>query len=450
MQSEKTFKITTLGCKMNQYESSGMEQILLNEGYRLVREDEEAALHIINTCTVTAKTDTRSRQAIRKAKQASPSSLLLVTGCYAQRFPDEVSIIEGVDHVLGNNEKVKLAAIISSLASGSGVPKIQVSDIRETHEFQEFFLTCFSDYTRAFVKIQDGCNCHCAYCAVTFARGPGRSLEPLKVRAQIETLLDHGYKEIVLTGINLGSYGQDLKPRLTLADFLTDITTSFSGQRLRLSSIEPQEWTDQLIDVISKESKICPHFHIPLQSGSNVILKKMERKYDRSGYESLINKIFSAMPSAGIGADVMVGFPGETETEFGETQELIENLPLSYLHVFGYSPRPGTPAYSTPLTCSVSEKKDRVRIIRQLGEQKKLAFRKAHLGQELSVLILSKRASAKGLLIGLSENYLNILFGGSDRLFNTFQKVKITHLQDDQVFGARVHGPPRPLLNECR
>lgn len=433
--NSKKFLITTLGCKMNQYESCGMEELLINQGYRLAEEGEEANLYIINTCTVTKKTDQRSRQAIRRAKRHSPNCKIIVTGCYAQRFPEQLTKLENIDCVIGNNEKNSITNILSKIESGDCSEKIKVSDISKTKEFHDFFLKRFSNYTRAFMKIQDGCNHSCSYCAVRLARGQGRSLSPEKVLSQVKVLAASKYKEIVFTGINLGYYGKDLSPQTSLAEIIKRISDMEPNIRYRLSSIEPHEWDDTLIKEVTSNSTICPHFHIPLQSGSDRVLKLMRRGYSSSYYRNLIMKIHTNNNRTCIGADVIAGYPGEDETAFNDTVSLIEALPLSYLHAFSYSPRPGTRAFSEKETISPEEKKRRNNILRSISAKKRENYRKSFLDEILEVLVLSKRDNKTGMLMGLSSNYITVLFQGNDDLFNTIQKVKLISVKEDMTLG---------------
>lgn len=429
-----TFRISTLGCKMNQYESSGVEELLAGAGYEPAGVDGPADVHIINTCTVTGKTDQRSRQAIRRARELSPDGLIVVTGCYAQRRPEELAALSEADIIIGNNEKTALLRILTN-SRREGQQRIQVSDISETRTFSDFRLTRFSDYTRAFVKVQDGCDCHCAYCAVVDARGPSRSLAPERVIVQIRELHQRHFREIVLTGINLGQYGRDVRPETSLAELLEMITSQVPIARLRLSSVEPQEWSESLIRTITLCPRICRHFHIPLQSGSDRILESMRRRYHRLDFATLVQSIHTAMPDACIGADVIAGFPGESEEDFAQTEALVTSLPLSYLHPFGYSSRPGTVASSLPDDVPADIRKQRVKRLRVISDDLRVSFRRRFIGSPLSVLVLSKRERTTGKLVGLTDNYINVLFDGDDTMFNTFQTVIVTDEERGLVFG---------------
>jgi len=431
----KTFLIVTLGCKINQCESTVMAEVLEGAGLTAVSEGMEADLIIINTCTVTAKTDSRSVHAIRRARSRSPQSTIVVTGCLAQRFPGEIGTMPEVDFVLGNKEKYSLAQIVGMLRRNEDLERIQVSDIAQTKEFSEFRLHRFSDYTRAFMKIQDGCNCSCSYCAVRLARGASRSLTVKSVLEQFRFFQSGGYHEIVLTGINLGSYGRDLSPPSSLADLLSVLVSVSDGTRIRLSSIEPHEWDEQLRQTLIMNPTICGHVHIPLQSGSDSVLARMNRRYSAQNYASLVKSIHQELPHSCIGADVISGFPGETDREFAETVSLIESLPLSYLHVFGYSSRPGTVASEMGAACSSKVIRQRVSILRGISGHKRSEFRAGQKGRRLKALVLGKRDRQSGSLIGLTDNYINVLFEGNNSLYNTFQNIKVVHISDTTVRG---------------
>lgn len=421
---------------MNQYESSGMEDLLIRHGYVRAPKDQVVDLHVINTCTVTSKTDGRSRNAIRKARKMSPQATIIVTGCYAQLFPEQVAEVSEADYIIGNDEKTQLHRIIQELDSDPSKKRITIQDIGAVRNFKDFQLTRFSDYTRAFLKIQDGCDCECSYCAVTLARGPSRSQLPEKIIEQIRVLVDQGYKEIVLTGINLGEYGHDLRTGIDLSGILRMIFTETDLQRMRLSSIEPQEWTDELFHVIASEQKICSHFHIPLQSGSDKVLADMRRLYRPADFRNIVSRIKEIRPDAGIGADIIAGFPTEDDHDFSETKNLVSELPLTYLHAFSYSPRPLTRAFPLGDPCPPQVKKERITQLRRISGKKKEDFRKSFLGRTKEVLVISKRDKLSGKLRGMTDNYIDILFDGPDELMNTYQMVKIVTVTDERVTGG--------------
>jgi threonylcarbamoyladenosine tRNA methylthiotransferase MtaB len=409
----KSVGYATVGCKLNQFETEQIRESLEASGFASAAGDLRADIYVINTCTVTHKSDYRSRQAVRRAVKANPGAFIIVTGCYAQRFPEELASIPGVDAVLGNAFKDRIPEFIRDAKTRK--PLIEVTEpdagndlcgARKIHRF--------GSYTRAFVKIQDGCDYHCSYCAVPSARGPSRSKLPAAVLEEISLLADRGYKEVVLTGVHLGQYGKDLEPAHSLAGLLEKIARLEALRRVRLSSVEPRDFTDDLIRLMSDPgARICPHVHVPLQSGDDSVLQAMGRHYTRGFYSDLIGRIAGSVPGSGIGLDVMVGFPGEDERAFGNTYDLIDSLPVTYLHCFSFSARPGTKAYDLGDPVEPHEKKRRSRALRNLGMRKNREFRFRLEGKKLRVLVLGKRQG--GLLTGLSGNYVRCVIRGAVR-----------------------------------
>jgi threonylcarbamoyladenosine tRNA methylthiotransferase MtaB len=392
----KSITFTTIGCKLNQFETEQMREAVEICGHRTCPVYEKADVYVINTCTVTSKSDYRSRQAIRRAIRSNPQALIIVTGCYAQRSAQEVGVVSGVDIVLGNAEKEDITQYVT--LGKREYPLVRTAErVHVTKLESKRHLRGFGRYTRAFVKIQDG--------AVPLARGRSRSKSIQDVIAEIQTLVQAGYKEIVLTGVHLGSYGRDLVPAVSLARLIEQIYPIDELQRIRLSSIEPTDFDDHLIDTISDHlPKICPHVHIPLQSGDNRILDLMHRRYTQSQYSELIHKIADRIPFCGIGADVMVGFPGEDSKAFMNTYNLLRDLPVTYLHVFSFSRRPGTEAFDLPDDVEPEEKKRRSRLIRRLGRRKAALFRRTLVGEELEIIVLGAEASWSS--VGLTGNYV--------------------------------------------
>ena len=401
----RSVALTTVGCKLNQFETEQIREAFEAAGYETVAPERRADVYVINTCTVTSKSDYRSRQAVRRAVKANPEAKVIVTGCYAQLAPQEIAGIPGVDMVIGNAKK---AEIVRLLDLGSRArPRIEITPVAGMREIaSERYLRGFGKYTRAFVKIQDGCDNRCTYCAVPLARGSSRSKPAAEVTAEIRTLVREGYKEIVLTGVHLGSYGRDLSPGCSLADLLRDIAHLDLG-RVRLSSIEPTDFSDELIGLMADPAmRICPHVHIPLQSGDDRILKLMGRNYTGRAYADLVDKIKTRLPDCGIGADVMVGFPTEDEGAFTNTYDLIQRLPITYLHVFSFSPRYTTPAAHMEGHVDTEQKRVRSRILRNLGLEKARLFRRSLMGQIMDVLVLAKKK--RGTTTGLSGNYVRV------------------------------------------
>ena len=399
--------VATLGCKVNQYESAGIVQTLKESGFAHVPFNETAEVYIINTCTVTGKTDHQSRQLIRRAARNNPGAAILVTGCYAQTAPEEIVRIPEVALIAGNQEKMDILPLIREMARGER--KTVLSDIGKVKEFSTLEARSFPGRTRAFLKIQDGCDAFCSYCIVPYARGRSRSLPEKEVLARIATLGKSGYREVVLTGIHLGAYGRDLHPATDLLAILRYVEEKKPVARLRLSSLEPREITKDLLSFMSNSDVLCRHFHIPLQSGDDGILQLMGRDYDRTFFKSLIREISAYLPDAAIGVDVMAGFPGEGEKEFAATMQLIEELPIAYLHVFPYSLRKGTKASLLPYQVSDAERKERAQLLGRLGKEKREAFAGRFLGKELTVLLEEKRDRNTGWMQGFSDNYLPVL-----------------------------------------
>ena len=434
----KRVAITTLGCKVNQYESSALAGKFEERGYEVVPFAAEADVYVINTCTVTGRSDYQSRQLIRRAARRNPGAIIAVTGCYAQVAPQELEPMPEVTLVAGSAEKMTLPERIDALAGSRH--EIQVGDIGQVKEMDFHAAPAFPGHTRAFLKIQDGCDASCSYCIVPRARGTSRSLPLQDALEEIRSLGRSGYREIVLTGIHMGLYGKDLVPSVRLLDILRVVEEEASVQRLRLSSLEPAEVTDDLIAFAAGSRVLCPHFHIPLQSGDNGILSAMKRNYDRAFFERLIDKIHTNVPRAAIGIDVMTGFPGEDENAFRNTFGLIEALPVTYLHVFPYSKRPGTPAAVMAGQIGGKTKKERAGRLRQLGTRKKEAFARSFVGSEMTVLIEGKEGKGTNSMQGLTDNYLTVRIDRDDpALVNRIASVLMTGEKDGCLIGRVSH-----------
>ncbi|MHB8772118.1 MAG: tRNA (N(6)-L-threonylcarbamoyladenosine(37)-C(2))-methylthiotransferase MtaB [Syntrophales bacterium] len=403
--------VATLGCKVNQCESAWIAEALAAPGVTVVPFDQEADCYIVNTCTVTQRSDTQSRQLIRRAVRRNPAAAVCVTGCYAQRAPAEIARIPGVSLVAGTAEKERIPELVRRL-SPRQEPRLLVGDIGITRGFSRLGATAFPDHTRAFLKIQDGCDARCSYCIVPSARGPSRSLPPGEVAQGVAALAGKGYREVVLTGIHLGAYGRDLVPPENLAAVIRQCAETGAVERLRLSSIEPREVTDELIDLVASSGAVCRHLHIPLQSGDDGILAAMHRDYRAAFFRGLVERLHEAVPGIAVGIDVMAGFPGETEAAFANTLRLVEELPVAYLHVFPYSRRPGTPAASLPGQVDAGEKKRRTAALRLLADQKRRAFATRFIGEPLAVLVESRADAKTGLALGFSDNYIPVAVRG--------------------------------------
>jgi len=442
------FTITTLGCKVNQFESEAIAQHLKDSSsnddpWILTQNNEEADLCIVNTCTVTQKASMQSRQAIRRFIRSNPKARIIATGCYAQTEPDEIKKIKGVHQIIGHFDKHKIPDMILA-----GKINILPSPVlkHKLHHFNSIPSAGLGYRTRPFLKIQDGCNAFCTYCIVPYARGPSRSLPPEQVLDNINIIHQAGYLEVVLTGIHLGNYGIDLGKRKTgLLDLLNLIRESCTIDRVRLSSIEPCELTEDIIKFVAQsdsrsgsgQAKICHHFHIPLQSGDDFILKRMHRPYSRSFFIDLVENIHTQLPDSAIGVDTLIGFPGESDEAFENTYSLIEQLPVSYLHVFPFSARKGTPAYSYPDKVNSNVIKERCHKMRTLGKLKRSVFYNTFKGKTLEILIEGKQKKSTKLLKGITSNYIPVLVKGEDKLKNTMANVTIDEVNDNnQVFGT--------------
>ncbi len=401
-----TFAIETLGCKVNQYETSYLIETLIGAGLKQVPFRDRADVYIVHSCAVTAKAGFQSRQLLRRARRANPGALIVAAGCYAQLDAERIAREHLATHILGNSEKFNLGSLLLDEKQ-----KAQETRTTGAGSFSGFknlpVARMHTGRTRAMLKIQDGCDSFCSYCVVPLVRGRCRSLWPDDALDQMERLVEAGYAEIVLTGIHLGQWGRDLDPPQSLSGLVRAIDSRLHPPRLRLSSLEPMEIDDELIGLISGFSWICPHFHVPLQSGDAEILNRMRRPYGPSEYSALIAKIHRAAPDAAIGADVMVGFPGETERQFENTYELIESLPLSYLHVFPYSRRPGTPAAGFSEQVQGDDLKRRAAALKELGARKKMEFRQKFIGKDLEVIIEKKLGPE--MWEGLSGNYISVV-----------------------------------------
>ena len=431
------FTITTLGCKVNQYESDAIARRLMDLGCAPAGAEEPADACIVNTCSVTGKAAMQSRQAVRQLIRTHPRAQIVVTGCYSQTEPGELGKIDGVHRIIGHGDKHHIPDIILSDKNDALYPAVMRRNILAEKHFKHIPVPVSGSRTRPVLKIQDGCNAFCTYCIVPYARGKSRSMPLESVLENIQCLKQAGFHEVVLSGVHLGAYGLDLLPQTGLKDLLVRIRDADAMDRVRLSSIEPRELTRDIVELAATSEIFCKHFHIPLQSGDDGILEKMRRDYSRDFFEDLIFKIKERIPGAAIGVDLLVGFPGETENAFENTYSLIEKLPVTYLHVFPFSPRPGTPAEKYPAKVPAKIIKERCERMRRLGDEKKKTFYHKFSGKTLRVLIENKRDKATGLLKGITTNYIPVHVAGKDDLFNTLIQVTIERIEkNNTVFGA--------------
>lgn len=424
----KRVAITTLGCKTNQFESAAMTEQLEQAGYMSVSFDELAEIYIINSCTVTARTDAETRRLIRRAHRMNPEARIVATGCYAQVAAGDLEKMPELDSVLGNLEKLDIAALLESSDN-------QVSDISAELGAGALKLSSFAEHTRAFLQVQNGCNSFCAYCIVPYARGRSRSVLPGDVLEGVRTFAANGYKEVVLTGIHLGGYGHDLTPQTSLKELIKRIHHDRRITRVRIGSVEPNELDYELLGLMAESDIICPHLHLPLQSGSDSVLERMGRHYTADYLHKLIERISEAMPYAFIGADVIAGFPGETDQEFNDTAKLLGELPLSDLHVFPYSSRPGTRAALMSGHLKPDIVKERAARLRDIATHGKDDFLQRMKGRKLKVLVQGFNP-ATGLCNGLSRNYVSVSFAGAKSYINQEMDVTVLDCYRDGCTGV--------------
>lgn len=416
----------TLGCKLNFSETSTIGQQFLKHGFSIVDEKEKSDVFVINTCTVTDNADRECRQIVRRALRNNPNSFIVVTGCYAQLRPYEIAKIDGVDAVLGSNEKFNLFSYLENFEKKE-LSCIFISPTENLDSFNPSYSTDADNRTRAFFKIQDGCDYKCSFCTIPLARGKSRSASPEEVINEFKQLLKAGYKEIILTGVNVGDYGNSFD--IDLYALLKKMLKVDGDYRIRISSIEPNLLTDEILDLTAKDERMCNHFHIPLQSGCGEILKLMQRRYKVEDYEKLIYKAVEKVNDLRIGVDVIVGFPGETEENFLETYNFLKDLPISYLHVFTYSERPETKAIEMANSVDPIERKRRSNMLRILSEKKKHEFYQKMVGKELTILF--EHEDHNGMMKGFSSNYVRVKHSFDHELINKFVKVKIKEVDEN-------------------
>ena len=433
----KTAAFHTLGCKLNFAETSTIARQLTTAGYQKVSFDDRAAIYVINTCSVTDNADRECKLHVKRAMKANPEGLVVIIGCYAQLKPEEISAIEGVDLVLGAKEKFNILSYLDDLRKSSTSGQIHSCEIAET----DFFIGSYSigDRTRAFLKVQDGCDYKCTYCTIPLARGISRSDTIENVVNNAKEIAAKGIKEIVLTGVNIGDYGKgefgNKKHEHTFLDLISELDEVAGIERIRISSIEPNLLKDESIELVAQSSRFMPHFHIPLQSGSDEILKKMKRRYLTGLYSDRIAKIREVLPDACIGVDVIVGFPGETEEKFLETYNYLNSLPISYLHVFTYSERENTEAANMEGVVSIAERKKRNKMLRILSEKKKMEFYRTQIGKTLPVLW--EHENRNGKMYGFTENYVRVQKPFDQNLVNQIELLTLGEILEDGSVSAK-------------
>lgn len=444
----------TLGCKLNYSESSAIARQFEGAGYQVVPFNAAAEVYVINTCSVTDFADKKCRQAVRRALRKSPDANVIVTGCYAQLKPKEISEIEGVDLVLGAAEKFRILEFVDQLSSSSslcqGSTGYFTSEIKDVEGFNNAY--SFGDRTRSFLKVQDGCDYKCSFCTIPLARGKSRSNTVQSVIETAQEIVQKGIKEIVLTGVNIGDFGlideatggsSEDRPRETFLDLIKALDHVEGIDRFRISSIEPNLCSDEIIEFVAQSKRFVPHFHMPLQSGNDKLLKMMRRRYKRQLYTDRVAKIKSLMPHACIGVDVIVGFPGESDEDFKESYRFINELDISYLHVFTYSERANTQAINLESPVPMHIRKERNEMLRILSDKKKRHFYNQHLGSTRPVLF--EQHKEDGLLTGFTDNYVKVLISESEGLLNTIEEFELNSINGDGlVIGQRIDNLATP------
>ena len=428
-----TVAFYTLGCKVNQYETEAMAEIFQNKGYKIVDASDRADIYVINTCTVTNLGDRKSRQFIRRSKTKNENAVIAVVGCYSQMSPDEVLEIEGVDVILGTNDRNKIVEACESVKNENNKINL-VEDIMKVKEFEELSIEEVKGKTRANLKIQEGCNQYCSYCIIPYARGPIRSRKPENIISEVKKLSAKGFKEVVLTGIHVASYGKDLGD-IRLIDIIESINDVNGIERIRLSSVEPTLITEDFMKRIKSLNKVCNHFHLSLQSGSDSVLKRMNRKYTTREYKDIVKRIRNYMPDVAITTDIIVGFPGESDEEFSETYEFVKEISFSKIHVFKYSPRAGTPAANRKDQIDGNIKNERSKNLIELGDKLMLKYNENFLGKEVDVLFEDNISGKPSYFEGYTTNYIKVIAKANKDLEGNISKVLVTKLDGDNLIG---------------
>lgn len=423
-----------LGCKVNQYESEAIAELFAEKGYEIVGIDDVADVYVINTCTVTNFGDKKSRQLIRKVKRQNENAVVAVVGCYAQTAPKEIMEVEGVNLVIGTKDRGQIVEMVEEYNPQKGVEN-HVTDIMKERVFEPLSIQKLSNRTRAYLKIQDGCSQYCSYCIIPFARGPIRSREPQDVLAEVKRLADNGFKEVVLTGIHVASYGKDSKDT-SLLDILRQVHEVEGISRIRFSSIEPNVVTEEFAKTMAELPKVCPHFHLSLQSGSDKTLKEMNRKYDTEKYRQAVALLRKYLPDVALTTDIIVGFPGETQADFSECYDFAKEIGFSKIHVFPYSPKKGTPAAERKDQLQNSVKSERSHKLLALSEEMTADFLQKYVGETVEVLY--EKTLEDGMYEGHTSNYMKVHGKSPEDITNKIVLTKITHTEEEIAFGQVV------------
>lgn len=429
----KTVAFYTLGCKVNQYETEAISEQFADKGYTVVPFSDKADFYIINTCSVTSMSDRKSRQIIRRAKHTNPDAVIAVMGCYSQTAPDDVLDIDGVNIVLGTKDKASVLNLIENAASDTKLNA--VADVRNNHEYENLTIRRCMDHARAYIKIQDGCSQFCSYCIIPYARGPIRSRDEEDILAEVKTLAENGYKEVILTGIHAASYGKDLKTT-SLAQLLNKIDAIDGIRRVRLSSIEPMTLNSEFVDNIKGCKKLCPHFHISLQSGCDATLKRMNRHYTTAEFEAIVTGLRNAFPDCAVTTDIMTGFAGETDEEFSQTMEFIDKIQFAEAHVFQYSPRRGTPAAKRPDQVAPQVKEQRSKAVIEATDKSHAEFLARHVGRTMEILYETKVKD--GTYEGKTANYINVHAPSDEDISGQFRQTLLERAENGIIYGKIV------------
>ena len=426
----------TLGCKVNQYETNGMIQQFLSHGYEIVEFEECADIYVINTCTVTNMSDRKSRQIIRRAKDANPDAIVVAVGCYVQVAQEEIKAIPEIDIVIGTNDKVHIVQIVEDYMNNCDSSNTFINDVMHGKEYGDFGSITYTEKTRAVIKVQDGCDRFCSYCIIPFARGRVRSRDPQNVYDEVKSIADLGIKEVVITGIHVASYGKDFNNGYGLIDLLEKIHDIEGIKRIRLGSIEPLWMSEDVIARLSKMEKICHHFHLSLQSGCDETLKRMNRRYDTAQFEEIVNNIRNTFDDAILTTDIIVGFAGETDDEFNETYEFLQKINFYQMHIFKYSPRKGTKAENMPNQVDGSVKEERSKKLIELSNTNEINYLKLNVGNTVSVLWEEEK---DGFIKGHTSNYILVklsvanINGKVDDYINSISEVKAISVDENEL-----------------
>lgn len=423
----------TLGCRVNQYETEAISETFIKNGYSIVNFDDAADVYVINTCTVTSISDRKSRQMIRKAKRNNPNSIIAVVGCYAQVAPDEVSNIEGVDIVAGTNEKGNIVKLVEEYKKNKKQVKI-VEKFRDIKGFEDLNISEYQDRTRAFLKIQDGCDRFCSYCLIPYARGPVRSREPESIIHEVERLSKNGYREVIFSGIHVASYGRDLNG-IGLIDIIERAQNIDGIDRIRIGSVDPKFFSDNTIERISKVTKLCPHFHLSLQSGCSETLKRMNRHYTAEEYKNIVKNLRNSIKDVSVTTDVIVGFPGETDEEFETTYKFLKDIKLSKMHIFKYSSRKGTRAALMKDQVNPEVKEERSKRLIELDKVLETEFIKKFIGKDMDVLF---EECSDGIFYGYTRNYIRVGVKSIEPLRDKIKNVNIVSVNGNIAEGILI------------